>query len=180
LRGETLQIGLDRVARVSAQRWFLAGAAIGSALGASLAASLAGSGGAAPVLVLVAGSSVGATARPDAPVALLTIVVVVWQWLVTTDDTLSPFAIGVASGLVVFHTLIALLDSTPPGATIERAVLLRWARRVVFSIVATAGVWGAAVLLDRRPDTGSTSLTVTGIVVAILLALALRVERRTL
>ena len=112
------------VPRVSLQRWVLTALALTAAVGATTFTSLAADHRSGVVLVLVIALALASVVNPDTHVATGTVVLVLWQWFVTTDDTTTPWTVPVAACLFVFHALVALMAVTPIGATVP--VSPRW------------------------------------------------------
>jgi hypothetical protein len=156
---------------------------VAAALVASLSAGASGGGQSAMVTLVVVAFALSAAVYPAGHAALAVLVVVTWQWLATADDALSPLAIATATDLFVFHVLIALLASTPVGAALDRAVLVRWAQRTAIVGSASMVMWGAVVLMDQRRAAGSVALTFAGFAVAaasiVALIAALRRDQPT-
>ena len=165
---------LDRLEDVAPQRWLLGAASVAAAALASLAAGWSGGGQAPMVTVVVVGLAVGAALYPAGHAGLGVVLVVVWQWLATSDDTLSPLAVVLAVALFGFHVLTAMPASTPVGATLDAAIARRWARRTAVAAASSAAMWGAVVLMGQRRAAGSVLLTFAGFVVAAALVVALR------
>ena len=118
------------------------------------------------LLVLVLAGA--CTWRPDSHVGVLVIVVIAAQWMALVDDHASPWAVGVAVALTLFHTSMAAVTIAPPDAGWTPAMCRRWVRRASVLVAASAGTWGIVVLLDDHRPTAGTAL-----VVASLFALAL-------
>src|SRR6187549_3172483 len=74
------------VPRVSLQRWVLTALALTAAVGATTFTSLAADHRSGVVLVLVIALALASVVNPDTHVATGTVVLVLWQWFVTTDD----------------------------------------------------------------------------------------------
>jgi hypothetical protein len=171
---------LARFLRVAPQRWILAAAAVIAATAASLVAGMSGGGQSILVFILVVGFAVGSVARPATHTALAVMIVVTWQWLVTTDDRMSPLVIGVACLLFAFHTIVALLATVPITAGVEAAIGRRWGRRSALVVIATVAMWLAVALMDQRRADGSVALTLLGFVTVTVLVLGLGTRRRTI
>jgi hypothetical protein len=116
------------------------------------------------VLVLIVGLAIGSAIRPDSHTATAAEAVVVLQWLVSTRDETTAWAILTALCLLVFHMVIALMALTPITATIDRSILLRWSRRGGWIAVATIGTWALVLAMAERRAPGSAALTVVGFV----------------
>ncbi len=171
---------LERLVRVSTQRWLLAGAAVAAASTASIVAGLSG-GGTPPILLIIVGAlAVVSAARPDTHTALVVIVTVIWQWLAMSDDPTGPAALAVALALFVFHSTIALMAAGPVTTQLDLPILRQWFARVLTVSIATIGTWVLVLLMEQRRADGNSAVTIGGLVVALALAGALlhRVRRR--
>ena len=111
---------------------------------------------------------------PDTHAATAVEVIVVWQWLASTDDPTNAWAIPIALCLFVFHTAIALMALTPMTANVDRSILLRWSRRSGYVVVATIGMWALVVVLHERRAAGSAAVTLAGFVTLTVLVVATR------
>ncbi|HEY6531697.1 MAG TPA: hypothetical protein VIY72_05300, partial [Acidimicrobiales bacterium] len=157
----------------SGQRWGLGALAVVAAVGASASAGFADGHLPVVLLLVVALLAVVAVVMADSYVASVVIAVVVVQWFVETDGAASAWSLAAATGLVVFHLLVALMAVTPSNAIVAAPVLVRWARRGGAVLGATVAVWGAAAALDGRSVPGSVALVLvalvalTGVVVAV-------------
>ena len=163
-----------RFARVSPQRWSLSFAALLAAAIAPVATGLAGDSLSLFAIVLVIALAALTVVRPGADTAVAVLIAVVWYWLAAVDDTTSPWVLAVAGALFAFHTIVALLATTAPTATIDRASMRRWAVRSAPVAAAIVASWLAVVAFDRGSNPGSVWLTALALVVAAALAAALR------
>lgn len=173
-----LERRLERLTRIPSERWILMLATVVTAGLASVVGGASGGGQSLLVTVLVVAAAIGSAVRPATHTALAVVVLVTWQWLVTTDDALSPLAVVVAICLLAFHTIVALLAATPLEAEIDPAIGRRWARRTTVVGAATIGVWAASLVMEQRQAPGSVALTLLGFVTIIALVLGLRATRR--
>ena len=99
---------------------------------------------------------------------------VVLQWLSFADDVTAGRSVVVALCLFTFHACLALMAVTPHSAVIGRAVIQRWLGRGAVVAIATLAVWGLVVVFDRREPSGSTPLTLLGLLAVAAAVLALR------
>jgi len=127
----------------------------------------------------VAGLAVASIAQPDSHVSVAIPVVVVWHWIASTGASTTGWALVVALCLFVFHTIVALMATTPARATVDHRSLLRWLRRSLAVGLATVGVWLLVLLVDRRQLAGSALVTATGFIVAVSSMVALIAPRRS-
>jgi hypothetical protein len=182
-RGTTLIVDAAEVAaqmrRMSPQRWLLAIAAMVAALSAPVATGVAGSNQSPIILAVVLGLAGASVAQPDSHVALTVPLVAVWHWIATTDASTSGWSLAVAMCLFAFHTLVALMSTTPPRATIDPRSLVRWLRRATLAGSATAAVWLLVTAVDRLDLAGNAIVTAAGFVAATTLMVAMIGPRRS-
>jgi hypothetical protein len=169
-----------QLGRMSLQRWSFSFAAVVAAPAAPIATSTAAGSGHSPfVLALVMGLAIASCAQPDSHVAVAVPVVAVWHWIASIGASTSGWTIVVALCLFVFHTIVALMATTPARGTIDRRSLSRWLRRTLAVVLATVGVWLLVLLVEQRQLAGSALVTATGLVVAISLLVAVVAPRRS-
>jgi hypothetical protein len=160
----TSQRLIDTVWVVSWQRWVFGAVSVAAAGCASIAGGLAAGSQNGVVIALVLALAAGAAASPDSHTALAVEVVVVWQWLASTDDPTSPWVIAVAVALLVFHVVVALMATTPITTIVDSSILQRWAVRSLAIVVAVVAVWALVVVADEREASGSVLLTIVAFV----------------
>lgn len=165
--------------RMSAQRWSLAFSALVAATLVPIVTGVAGSGQSPIVLAIVVGLAGAAVTQPDSHVALAVPFVAVWHWMASTDASTTGWALVVALCLFAFHTIVALLATTPPRATIDRGSCDRWLRRSVLVVLATGAVWLLVQLVAQQRFAGSAIITAAGFVVATMLMVAMITARRS-
>ena len=169
-----LQLWIDRLWLVSGQRWLFIALALSGVAGASTITALAAGSQTGVVVALMVALAIVAVVRPDSHVALGVMVAMVWQWLATTDDATTPWAIPFAVALLLFHSVIALMAVTPINARVPASLVLRWLRRSCYVVAATVGVWAVVVVMDQRGAPGSAALTALGFVTLTALVLVTR------
>ncbi len=101
---------------------------------------------------------------PDSHVGLLVVLVVGVEWLVTVDDRATPWSVGAAASLAVFHASMAAASVAPPTATWTRAMCRRWMRRSLAVMVASVGTWAVVAAIHGHHPASS------GVLVAASLA----------
>lgn len=116
------------------------------------------------VIVIVA---VSCAIVPDTHIGLIAIVMIATEWVVRVDDPLTPWSIGLAGLIGVFHLAMAIAGTAPAGADLDRSTYRPWLRRVVPSLGVPIAVWTAIVALDRA-NLGRQA----GLVAAALMALS--------
>jgi hypothetical protein len=168
-----------QVRRMSPQRWSLAFAALVAAALVPIVTGVAGSGQSPVILAIVVGLAGASVTQPDSHVALTVPLVGAWHWTASTDASTSGWALAVAVCLFAFHTLVALMSTTPARATIDTRSVVRWLRRSVAVVAATGAVWVLVHATDRIDLAGSAVVTTIGFVAAITLMVALVTPRRT-
>ncbi len=62
------------------------------------------------------------TVRPDSHVGLLVVMAVGVDWLATVNDRATPWSVGAAASLAVFHASMAAASVAPPAARSRRAM----------------------------------------------------------
>lgn len=169
-----LQLWMDRLWLVSAQRWMFIAVSLCCVAGASTITALAAGSQTGAVVALMVALAVVAVVRPDSHVAFGVVVTMVWQWLATTDDATTPWAIPFAVALLLFHSVIALMAVTPINARVPASLLIRWLRRGCYVAAAIVGVWAIVVVLDQRRAPGNVALTALGFVTLAALILVTR------
>lgn len=178
MNAERLQAVIDEILGTSRQQWVLRIIAVVTPIGAALAAS-ASSGGWWPVGLLLVGSlAIASAVRPDTHLALVTVVVLVWRWLVAVDDVGTPWLPVAASCLLAFHSVIALLSTVPTGGEVPLASLGRWSRRAALASSMTVAMWALVTLLDQREAAGNGLLT--AVALAIVAAAAVMIRSRSI
>lgn len=123
----------------------------------ALACAAAASGRTVPLVdAVVVALAVATALLPDSHLGLAVLAAVAGVWFVTVDDVATPWAVGAAVALVVFHTAASAAATVPPAARWTRAMHRRWGRRVAATVVATAAAWGAVALLHGATVAGSS------------------------
>lgn len=170
---------LQRLVRVSPQRWLLGAIAVVAGAGSSIVAGVSG-GGLPPLVLLIVGAlAVLSAVRPDTHTALVLVAVVVWQWVVVVDDPTGPAVLAVALALLMFHSTIALMAPAPVTARLDPDILRCWLRRIALVAAATATTWGLVLLMHQRRAPGSVVVTLAGFVTALVLVVVLQTHRRS-
>jgi len=168
-----------QVRRMSPQRWSLAFAAVLVATLVPIVTGIAGSGQSPILLAIIVGLAGASVTQPDSHVALTVPLVAVWHWTASTSAPLNAWALVVALGLLGFHTLVALMATTPSRATIDSRSVGRWLRRGALIASATGAVWLLVVGVDRLDLAGSATVTTIGLVAATTLMVAMIAPRRS-
>jgi hypothetical protein len=171
---EDLQRLIDRLWLVSRQRWILIALSVVAAALATTFTGLAAGNQTGVIVVIVIGLAIGTAANPDSHTALAVEILVVWHWLASTDDPTTAWVIPMTWCLLVFHTAIALMAVTPFTADVDRAILVRWARRTAIVALGVGVMWALVVAMDERDAAGSTALTMLGFVTLTALVVATR------
>jgi hypothetical protein len=172
--GEDLQRLINRLWLVSRQRWVLIAVSVVAATAATTFTGLAAGNQTGAIVVLVIGLAIGAAAIPDSHTALAVEGLVVWHWLASTEDPTTAWVIPMTWCLLVFHTAVALMAVTPVTADVDRAILVRWARRTAIVALGVGAMWALVVAMDERDAAGNTALTVLGLVTLTALVVAAR------
>jgi len=168
-----------QVRKMSPQRWAMAFAAVVAAALVPIVTGLAGSGQSPVILAVVVGLAGASATQPDSHVALTVPLVGVWHWTASTDASTSGWVLVVAVCLFAFHTLVALMSTTPPRATVDTRTAVRWLGRSIVVASATGAVWALVIAVDRVDLAGSAVVTTIGFVAATTLMVALIAPRRS-
>ena len=132
------------------------------------------------VLLVVVGLSVLTACFPDSHFGSVTIVALVWVWLVHVDRTTSPWLLGAAVAVTAFHTASALAAFAPPGATLDAAVRRRWLRQVGLILAVVTALWALTAGIDRVDAPPNGLAFVAGLTILGVGALLIRRSCRTL
>ena len=123
-----------------------------------------------PVIdVVIFGLALVCAVLPDSHVGLFVVMLVGIEWLVTVHNQTTPWAVGTAVSLAVFHASMAAASVAPPAATWTRAMCRRWMRRCFAVMVASVGTW-AVVAAIHGHHVGSSAVLVTASLAAIAIA----------
>ena len=108
--------------------------------------------------------ALGCVALPDSHVGLLVVLVVGVEWLATVHDRATPWSVGTAGSLAVFHASMAAASVAPPAATWTRAMCRRWMRRSLAVMVASVGTWGVVAAIHGHHVASSAVLVAASLV----------------
>lgn len=121
--------------------------------------------GSAVIVILAAACAV----FPDTHLGLIVIVVLAAEWAIRVQDPVSPWSIGLAAMIGVFHTALAFTGIAPAGADIPRSIYIPWIQRALTSIGPAVAVWATIVALDRV-DFGRQAAVVAAALVVLAIA----------
>jgi hypothetical protein len=121
------------------------------------------------VNVVIFGLALACAVAPDSHVGLLVVLVVGVEWLVTVHDRATPWSVGAAVSLAVFHASMAAASVAPPAATWTRAMCRRWMRRSLAVMVASVGTW-VVVAASHGHHVASSAVLVAASLVTIAIA----------
>lgn len=119
--------------------------------------------------VIVIGLALVCTTIPDSHTGLLVTAVIVANWLASVDDTTTPWAIGAAASLTVFHVSMAASSVAPLAATWTPAMRRRWMRRLLAVCAMALPTW-VLVVGVTRVDLGASPILMTSALVVIAAA----------
>ena len=119
--------------------------------------------------VVIFGLAVACAVAPDSHVGLLVVLVVGLEWLVTVHDRATPWSVGAAVSLAVFHASMAAGSVAPPLATWTRGMCRRWIRRSLAVMVASVGTW-VVVAASHGHHVGSSAVLVAASLVTMAIA----------
>ncbi len=118
-------------------------------------------------ILLVVMMSGACALRPDSHFGILVVATVTIQWLAVVHDHTTPWSIGAAASLTVFHTANAAATVAPATAAWTQSMRRRWVRRTATLVVACAVMWTVVALADAsRAGANSLLLTVSLLVLA--------------
>ena len=111
------------------------------------------------------------TVRPDSHVGLLVVLAVGVDWLATVHDRATPWSVGAAASLAVFHASMAAASVAPPAARWTRAMCRRWTRRSFAVMVASLGTWAVVAAVHGRHIASSAVLIAASLIIIAIAGL---------
>lgn len=105
--------------------------------------------------VAIIGLAGACAVLPDSHLGLPVVVLVGVDWLATVDNQTTPWALGSAVSLAVFHAAMAASSVAPPAARWTGAMCRRWLRRTVAVMVGSAATWAFLAAVHRVEVAGS-------------------------
>ena len=114
--------------------------------------------------VVIFGLALACVALPDSHVGLLVVLIVGVEWLATVHDRATPWSVGAAVSLAVFHASMAAASVAPPAATWTRAMCRRWIRRSLTVMVASVGTWVVVAAIHGHHVASSAVLVAASLV----------------
>lgn len=118
---------------------------------------------------VIVGLALACVVLPDSHVGLLVVLVVGLEWLATVHDRTTPWSVGAAVSLLVFHASMAAASVAPPAATWTRAMCRRWSRRSLAVMPASVVTW-AVVAAIHGHHVVDGALLVAGSLIAMAIA----------
>ena len=116
------------------------------------------------VNVVIVGLALACAVAPDSHVGLLVVLVVGVEWLVTVHDRATPWSVGAAVSLAVFHASMAAASVAPPAARWTRAMCRRWMRRSLAVMLASVGTWVVVAAIHGHHVASSAMLVAASLV----------------
>lgn len=178
MNNPALQRRADQILATAPQRVFVGAVTVAVALVTSLALARSSTAADGWLVVLVTLFAIGAVLQPDDHLGLVTIVLLGAHWIAADHSTTSPWSLAIAGSILLFHSLLAVMAVTPHTADVPPALLVRWSRRGLVVGVVAVGVWGLAVVLDRREAPGNLGLSVAAYFAVVLAMIALHTAQR--
>ena len=172
-----LQRWVDELLATSAQQWLMRMVAVVAAVGAVAAAAMANERWWPFGVFLAVSLSIASAIRPDTHLPLIVIVAIAAHWLATVDDLATPWLPIAGVCLLAFHAATALAATVPVGGQLPSTVVGRWLGRTTLGAGVTVGVWGLAVVFERRDQAGNGPLT--GLAFAIVAVAAMTIWSRS-
>lgn len=117
------------------------------------------------VAVLVALLAMASAARPNGHLGLLVVAAVTVQWIAMVDDHATPWSVGCASALMVFHASLAAATVAPPTAAWTPAMARRWCRRAAVLALAGSVTWVLVAIAKSLRPAGTTAVLVAALLV---------------
>ena len=124
-----------------------------------------------PIDVAIVLLAVLCAVLPDSHLGLLVTLLVGVEWLASVDDTSTPWAVGAALALLVFHTSLAAASIAAPGAVWSPAMRRRWLGRTAVVALLCAATWSATAAIGRYQVAASSALVLSALVVLALAGL---------
>ena len=124
---------------------------------------------AAGIVVLLLAAA--CAARPDSHIGLLVVLVIGTEWLATVHDRTTPWSVGAAVALTVFHASMAAATVAPPAAAWTPAMCRRWVRRPSILMAGSAGTWTVVAAVHSHQLIRGSALVVASLVVLALAGL---------
>ncbi|MDO8391910.1 MAG: hypothetical protein Q7V57_15650 [Actinomycetota bacterium] len=124
-------------------------------------------------VVVIAAAALVAIA-PDSHVGLVVVALVGANWWASVGDLATPWSIGVAASLAVFHASAAAASVVPPSAVWTRAMCRRWLQRCSVVVCGSAATWGVVAAVHDQRVAGAQLLVAAALVVAASGALWMR------
>jgi len=118
--------------------------------------------GVAVLVVLLAG--VCAT-RPGSHLGVLVVAAIAIQWLAIVHNHTTPWSIGAAAALTIFHAAQAAATVAPTTAAWTPAMWRRWSRRAAALFIASAATWIIVALTNAHQPAASTVLLTASLLV---------------
>lgn len=106
---------------------------------------------------------------PESHIGLVVVLLVATGWLTTVDDHATPWSIGVAASLTVFHASLAAVTIAPSAARWSRAMCRRWLLRSATVVIASACTWVVVAAIDRY-EIASSDVLVTAALITLAVA----------
>jgi hypothetical protein len=123
------------------------------------------------VVLAVLAMAGGFALVPDSHLGAGVFLAVLAWWAISTDGRVPPEILVAGAALVLAQVAAQLASYGPGELPLEAALLRRWARRCALLLLVVVATWGAARLVDGRPEQpGIWVLGVSAAVVATVVA----------
>ncbi len=109
--------------------------------------------------------------HPDSHVGLLVVLGVGVNWVAGVDAAASPWAIGVAVSLAMFHASVSAASIAPLGAAWTPALGRRWSARVAVIALLAGPTWLIVHVLEQRSFAPNSAVFIGALVALTLTAL---------
>ncbi len=154
-------------------RLMLRALVIGAALVGMLGVRWTGAEPDAVLSLVVAALAVYASTRPDSPIGVIVVGIIVLNWFFVTDASALGWSVVPALCVLLVHAGLAALSVSPPQSALPGPFLVRWAMHAGVVGVATVVVWALALSLGGLDQPGHVLLTALGFVALVAVAVVL-------
>ncbi len=109
---------------------------------------------------------------------LVVVLAVALNWVLAVEVPVSPWSVGVAISLALFHTAVAATRVAPSRAALNKDMMKRWIARLLVVAVFPVPVWLGATLMNNLGPEPSSVVFATSF--AVLSFAGIWLHRRSL
>lgn len=103
--------------------------------------------------------------RPDSHFGVLVVAAITVEWLTVVHNHTTPWSIGAAAALTVFHAANAAATVAPATAPWTHSMRRRWLRRTAMLVVACAAMWTVVALTSSSRGSANALLMTASLLV---------------